>query len=131
MAMLISLLLAIAMALIGSLIAPIFTDDATTQNLILSLLLVWIFVEPGRAINLTVISALKGSGDVVFPVQIGIVVMWGVGVFFAWLLGIHWAWGLVGIWIGVGLDEWVRGIIMIFRWRSDAWVSKALVMTDD
>ena len=124
---LVSFSLAVIMALLGSQIASWFSDDDATQFLVAQLLVVWVFLEPGRAINLTVIFGLKGAGDVLFPVQIGILVMWGVGVLMAYLLGIHWGYGLIGIWIAVGLDEWVRGLIMIARWRSDRWINKSTV----
>jgi Na+-driven multidrug efflux pump len=35
--------------------------------------------------------------------------------------------GLTGVWIAFIADEWFRGIIMYFRWRSRAWEKKALV----
>jgi Na+-driven multidrug efflux pump len=85
------------------------------------LLIASILLEPARALNLIVISALKGAGDVLFPVKMGILSMWGVGVLFAYLLGVHWGYGVVGIWFGVAMDEWVRGIIMVVRWQSEKW----------
>ena len=114
----------------GKHIAAVFSDDATTQSYVISLLVASLFLESGRALNLIIISALKGAGDVIFPVKVGIVAMWGVGVLFAYLLGIHWAFGLVGIWLAIGLDEWVRGIIMIFRWRSERWMTKSQLDTE-
>lgn len=33
---------------------------------------------------------------------------------------------IIGV-INNGADEWTRGIIMFFRWRSRAWENKALV----
>ncbi len=106
-------------------LTAVFSDDPQTQSLIAILLIVSLFVESGRAINLIVIAALKGTGDVIFPVKIGIVAMWGIGVLFAYVLGIYWSLGLIGIWIAVGLDEWTRGIIMIYRWQKERWMSKS------
>ncbi len=105
--------------------AEIFSEDNDTQQLITTVLIAALFLESGRSINLIVIAALKGAGDVIFPVRVGILAMWGVGVLFAYLLGIHWAFGLVGIWLAIGLDEWLRGIIMIGRWQGDKWMTKA------
>ena len=45
----------------------------------------------------------------------------------AYALGIHFGIGLFGIWIAFAVDEWLRGIIMLLRWRSRAWEKKALV----
>ena len=126
----VSLCLSLAFMLARLPVAALFTDDIEIQQLITTLLVVAVFLEPGRAVNLVVISALKGAGDVVFPVQVGIVSMWGVGVVMAWALGIHWAWGLAGIWFGVALDEWLRAVVMIKRWQKESWMKAPLVHSE-
>ncbi|TXR54814.1 MATE family efflux transporter [Reinekea thalattae] len=108
-------------------LAGFFTNDPNTQRLIAHLLVVAFFLETGRAVNLIVINTLKGTGDVVFPVQIGIVSMWGIGVVLAYFLGLHWSLGLVGVWIAVSLDEWTRAIIVIIRWQRGSWKNKSRV----
>ncbi|MNP65398.1 hypothetical protein D3C76_1609850 [compost metagenome] len=45
----------------------------------------------------------------------------------AYILGVHLGIGLFGIWIAFTVDEWLRGLIMLLRWRSRAWEKKALV----
>jgi putative MATE family efflux protein len=117
----ISLFMALLIAIGRNPMAAYFSSDPETAKLIVALIITSIFLEPARAINLIVISALKGAGDVVFPVKMGILSMWGVGVLFAYLLGIHWSFGVVGIWLGVAMDEWVRAIIMVVRWQKDKW----------
>jgi len=123
----VSICLSLIVAIFGDPVASWFSDDEETRGLIAQLLIVWVFLEPGRAINLTVIFGLKGAGGVLFPVQVGVVFMWGVGVLLAYLLGIHWAFGLVGIWIAVDLDEWTRGLTMVARWRSERWIAKSTI----
>jgi Na+-driven multidrug efflux pump len=49
----------------------------------------------------------------------------------AWLLGVHLGLGLVGVWIAMASDEWIRGIIMLLRWRSGVWRRMALVHTSE
>lgn len=117
----VSFSIAALIALFREPIAGLFTTDPDTQLLIGALLLVSMLVEPGRAVNLIVIQGLKGAGDVVFPVKMGIASMWGIGVLFAYLLGIHWAFGVAGVWIGVAMDEWIRGLVMIVRWQREKW----------
>ncbi|MVC78033.1 MATE family efflux transporter [Vibrio cholerae] len=103
-------------------ILPLFTHQPEILYLTGTLMMGSIILEAGRVFNLVFISALKGAGDVRFPVQIGILCMWGVGVCFSYLLGIHWGFGVIGAWLAIALDEWVRGIIMLVRWRSSSWV---------
>ncbi|KAB8139181.1 MATE family efflux transporter [Gracilibacillus oryzae] len=105
----------------------IFTDDPSIIEKGALLLLVTVILEPGRAFNLVVISALRAAGDVKFPVFLGILSMWGVSVTFAWFFGIFLELGLVGIWIGFIADEWLRGVLMLKRWKSRVWTKKAFV----
>ena len=61
----------------------------------------------------------------------GVIVQWIVSVGFSYLLGIHWGYGLIGMWISFALDENIRGIIFIYRWRSLKWASKGFVNSVD
>ena len=36
----------------------------------------------------------------------------------SYVLGIWAGWGLIGIWIALALDENIRGLILLCRWRS-------------
>lgn len=99
----------------------LFSTDPGIVALASTVLLVALVHEPGRNFNAVFIPALKGAGDVRFPVAMGVVSMWGIGVAGAWLLGIRLHWGLAGIWIAMASDEWVRGLVMLRRWRSGTW----------
>lgn len=105
----------------------IFTNNEAILTEGATLLLLTVILEPGRAFNLVVINSLRAAGDVRFPVYMGILSMWGISVTFAWFFGIFLGWGLVGVWIGFIADEWLRGIIMLYRWRGRKWVNMAFV----
>ncbi len=109
----------------------IFPMEDNVFTLCSSLILFTMLLEPGRTFNLIIINGLKGAGDVNFPVRMGIVSMWGIGVVFAFLFGVVLNLGVIGIWIGISMDEWTRGIIMYFRWRSKIWQSKAIINTSN
>jgi len=112
-------------------IIHIFTKDSPTVAMVSTLFLISFFRESGRISNIVVIPALKGSGDVFYPVICGLIFMWGIGVGGAWFLGIQMGLGLAGVWIAIAADEWIRGIVISLRWKSGAWKSKALVHHDD
>ncbi len=123
----VSMVLIVTLELCHRPILGLFSSDARVLELAASVLLVSLVLEPGRSLNTIFIPALKGAGDVRFPVYVGIASMWGVGVLGAWLLGVHLGLGLVGVWIAMAADEWLRGIIMLLRWRSGAWRQRSLV----
>ncbi len=103
-------------------IIHLFTQQTEIAEMTALLILGSILLETGRVFNLIFISALKGAGDIKFPVKVGVLSMWCLGVVFAYLLGIVGEFGVIGAWLAIALDEWVRGIIMAWRWRSKAWM---------
>ncbi|MCA1031010.1 MATE family efflux transporter [Bacillus timonensis] len=105
----------------------IFTDNPEIIKVGGTLILLTLLLEPGRAFNLVIISALRAAGDVKLPVYMGIVSMWGISVPLAYFLSIQFGLGLVGIWIAFIIDEWFRGLVMLWRWRTRAWEKKSFV----
>ena len=108
-------------------IIDLFTQDKEIVELVAILIAASIFIESGRVFNLIFISALKGAGDIKFPVQIGILSMWGIAVLSSYMLGIYWGYGVLGACLAIGMDEWIRGIVMFKRWRSKTWVRFSLI----
>ncbi|MGG6310522.1 MATE family efflux transporter [Paenibacillus macerans] len=104
-----------------------FTDDPEIIAAGASIFLLSIVLEPGRTFNTVIINSLRAAGDARFPVLMGVCSMWGVSVPLAYVLGVHFGIGLLGVWIAFTVDEWLRGLIMLLRWRSRAWEKKALV----
>ncbi|MEW9501624.1 MATE family efflux transporter [Jeotgalibacillus marinus] len=124
LAILISLIMAIAFSFVSRSLFGLFTDNQDIITLGSTLILLTIILEPGRSFNLVIINALRAAGDVRFPVYIGIASMWGIAATLSYVLGIVFGLGLIGVWISFILDEWLRGILMLRRWRSRIWIRK-------
>jgi putative MATE family efflux protein len=127
LAIIISTCTAIALSTFAKPLFGIFTDNHSIIELGSLLILLTIILEPGRSFNLVIISSLRAAGDVKFPVYMGISSMWGVAVTISYILGIHFGLGLIGIWIAFIADEWLRGLIMLYRWKSKVWIKKSFV----
>lgn len=116
--------------LTGIFAAPILGLFTSRPDLIavgVPLLHVCIVLEFGRTINVIVINALRAAGDFKFPVQIGMLSMWGVSVPLSWALGMHSPLLLTGVWIAMASDEWVRAIGNLWRWRRGNWRRAAVL----
>jgi putative MATE family efflux protein len=122
-----SFVMAIVFNLIGKPLLGLFTDDPSIISLGMKLLMLSLILEPGRAFNIILISSLRAVGDVQFPVYMAILSMWGICVPVSYLLGIHYGMGLIGVFIGFILDEWVRGLCMLWRWRRRGWQNNATI----
>jgi Na+-driven multidrug efflux pump len=127
LAIMISFGTAVIFSLFSEELMGIFTSNPDIIKIGSVLILLTILLEPGRSFNLVVINSLRAAGDVKFPVYMGILSMWGVSVTLSYVLGIHFGLGLAGIWIAFIADEWLRGLLMLWRWRSRVWVNKSFV----
>ena len=108
----------------------IFTKDADVISLGHKIMLIAIFLELGRTINLVIINSMRAAGDVKFPTFLGIGSMWGISVILSFVLGIVLKMGLIGIWIAMALDEIFRGIVVFIRWKRGGWRGKSVVEHD-
>lgn len=126
-----SLPVAISIAAINCLICPItlklFNCDAETLVLVRQVLMVGIVMEIGRTTNLVLIGSMKAAGDVLFPVLIGMAVMWGVGIPVGYSCGVLLSLGVAGVFMGTAADECLRGVIAFTRWRKGSWKGKTVV----
>ena len=119
--------LVVILNFIKSPIISIFTDNLQIVQMVSELLRVSILLEFGRSLNLIYVGALKGAGDVRFPVLYGIFSNWCVMVLLAYILGIKFQFGIVGCFLGIAADEITRGAVMFFRWKGKLWMEKNLV----
>lgn len=130
-AFVVSTILGILVAALGRNIFGIFTSNEEILALGAAVLFVNAFLEPGRTFNLVIINCLRACGDVRFPVFVGVCSMWTIGVGLAYVFSITFNLGMPGMWIALAMDEWVRGLIMYFRWRSKKWNGKAIVSKEE
>ena len=121
----------LAMAAIGlvATFAPLLLGIFTSNPAVIAggtlLLRMSLLLEPGRVVNIVVINGLRATGDVKFPIFLGLLSMWGVWVPLAWLLGLKMGWGLPGVWVAMMCDEWLRGMMMYRRWKHRRWLPHA------
>ena len=125
MGLIVTVGVACVFALVGPWALRLFTSDPQIVSLGRTLILMGLLLEPGRSFNLIIINALRASGDSRFPLVAGLISQWGIMLFGAWLLGTHLGLGLVGVWIALIADEWLRGLYMLQRWRRGRWLKHA------
>lgn len=101
------------------------SDDL--KSIMLPLFALSIVLETGRTFNLVMVNSLRASGDAKFPLITGFLFMWGLSLPLGYHLGITHQMGIIGVWIGFVADEWVRGLVNTWRWKSRKWQSKRIV----
>jgi putative MATE family efflux protein len=106
--------------MLSDLALGVFTHDPAVLRLGKTLLLVSVFLEPARAVNIIAGFTLKTVGDARFPLVVAIVFIWGIlpVVIF---INHTWGMGLLGFWICFAADEIIRAGINLWRWRTGRW----------
>ena len=105
----------------------LFTENPEVIKIATSVLVLSILLETGRTLNIVIINSLRAAGDARFPVLIGVFSMVAMSLPLGYFLVFVLDMGLPGIWLAIAADEWLRGIIMYFRWKSRKWEKYALV----
>lgn len=100
---------------------------AELKEIMLPLFALSIVLETGRTFNIVIVNSLRAAGDAKFPLITGLIFMWGVSLPLGYYLGIVQGMGIIGVWIGFVADEWLRGLVNTWRWKSRKWQSKRLV----
>ncbi|PJI06749.1 MULTISPECIES: MATE family efflux transporter [Clostridium] len=75
----------------------------------------------------TLPAGLKGAGDAKYTMITSIIGMWLFRIVFGNFLGNTLKMGLLGIWIGMYTDWFVRGILYIIRFKSGKWKNHVVV----
>ena len=118
---------ALIVTILGRPLMSIFTKDVNILRIVPIIFAIDIVLEIGRATNLLIGQALKTAGDAVFTVVISIIftLICAVGgtYLFGNLLGLL----IIGTWIGLALDEFARGVLMMMRWNSKKWIDQIIV----
>ena len=127
LSILVSLALSCVWAISGHAIFDWLTDTEEIIRLGVTVLVVDVIVEIGRAVNIYATNALRSAGDVNYPFYVGLVVQWTVSVGLSYFFGICLGWGLVGMWCAFLLDENIRAFIFVKRWNSLKWAKKGFV----
>lgn len=103
-------------------VMDLFTNDDAIITMGAAVIVSDLVLEIGRSRNLVLVNSLRAAGDVRYPLYIGLFSMWFFSVGISWVLGIGLGWGLVGIWIGLGLDECFRAALLQIRWEKGTWI---------
>ena len=111
---------------VGS-IGRLFTDNPEILALMRTIVLIDLFLELARSVNMVVGTSLKATGDTRFPLFLALIVQWMAMIPAGYLLCFTFGLGLPGIWIAIALDEMLRSVFLFRRWRSGRWKQKSLV----
>jgi len=121
MGMMVSLLLALAFVLFGKEIVKLYTDDKTVIEEGARILKLVAIMQPFQSSQLILAGALRGAGDTRATAKIifitVLLVRPGLAMFTIRVL----KWGLIGAWIALMADQFLRSFLVLMRFNSGKW----------
>lgn len=78
-------------------------------------------------LSFTLPNILRAAGDVTFTMIVCVVSMWIFRIFCSYALGVWLDMGLMGVWVAMIIDWFVRSIFFIARYKSGKWKKGAVV----
>ena len=72
-------------------------------------------------------NGLRAAGDVKFTMITSITLTIAARLFFSALFGLAFGWGVIGVAIGMSMDLVFRGVLFIWRYRSQKWTEFHLI----
>lgn len=105
-------------------ILGIFTSSAVVIHAAHQVMKLDVLIAVGRSLGHVYGNALKATGYVLKPMIIAIIGIWGFSVGSGYLFSVTCSLGIVGIWIGEIMDEWIRAVLLAGLWLRKKWVPK-------
>lgn len=102
-------------------LASVFSDDPTIVSLAARTLVVAAFAQPFMAFATVLGMALRGAGDTKTVLAVMAVCSFAVRLVATWLFAVTLEYGLLGVWIGSGLDWMCRAALLGWIWRRGKW----------
>lgn len=121
-------LLAVAMYILAPSVFSFLTPDADVQREGVRVLRMVMFVEPFFAAAIVSGGALRGARDTLVSSIINLFSMWGVRMTIAFFAVDYY--GLVGVWMAMCIELFVRGVLFLCRVYSQKWKGKLTPQAD-
>jgi putative MATE family efflux protein len=109
----------------GVYMLQLFTKDPAIIQLGASLFILNLVLQPGKMLNMALGNALSAIGDTRYIMITAVFSMWIIAALFSYWIGVHLGYGLIGIYICMICDEYVRGIFAFVRWRGKKYLRMA------
>lgn len=78
-------------------------------------------------LSFTLPNALRGAGDAKFTMIVSILSMWICRIVICYILVMWCDFGILGVWLGMFVDWYVRGISYSLRYWSKKWLTKKVI----
>lgn len=118
---LISALMGLMFFFLGPYVAMLYTDSPEVISEASQVLKLMAFIMPFQGSQLIVAGGLRGAGDTVWTLIATFAGIIGVRIALAWLFVVVLGYGLLGAWLSVLIDQFVRWVFISLRFGTSKW----------
>ncbi|MCQ4725740.1 MATE family efflux transporter [Anaerotignum faecicola] len=111
----------VPMFIVSPFVLGLFSPDPNVISLGTITFRMTLVTEVFFTISVVASGICRGAGDVKFSLWVSIIGMWVIRIGLAYVMAYPFGLGLIGIWIAVGIDIFIRGILFILRINSGKW----------
>ncbi len=116
-----SIIIAAMFFFFGKYVTALYTTDVRIVEQSIDILRLMAFIQPFQASQLCVAGGLRGAGDTVWTLIITFVSVVIVRLSVAYVLVYVLEVGLIGAWIAMFVDQFVRWLGVMLRFKTDRW----------
>ncbi|MFQ5918906.1 MAG: MATE family efflux transporter [Thermoplasmata archaeon] len=102
-------------------IALAFTSDSAVVALTVLFIRIHALSIPATGLFFSVSGALRGAGDTRWPFYATLVGIYGLRLPLSFFLGFQLGLGLVGVWVALPIEYYIRSVIVGQRFQTGAW----------
>ena len=118
---LVSAFMAVIFFFFGGALASLYSNDPKVIEQAAQILKLIAFIQPFQSSSLVVAGGLRGAGDTIFTLVssfIGVLIIRVVlAYYFVMVVGT----GLIGAWLAILIDQFIRWILVNYRFRTGKW----------
>lgn len=117
----ISVLMAVSMFFFGPFIAGFYTNSQEVVREGAKVLKLIAFIQPFQISQFIIAGGLRGAGDTVWTLISTFIGVLAVRLAFAYYFVLVLGWGLMGAWLAIFIDQFVRWVVITLRFKTNKW----------
>ncbi len=102
-------------------IASLYTNDTHVIEFATGILKIIAIIMPAQSSQLTLTGSLRGAGDTKWPLISTTCGTIGIRMILGAVFVKVFSWGLTGAWVAVAVDQFVRSMVIYFRYKYGNW----------
>ena len=114
-------LMGIGLLVFNAQILRLFTEDVGVIASGTTVIATCALIQPAMAASFIFSGALRGAGDTRTTLIISVCSIWALRLVAAYVLGVSLGLGLLGAWLGIGIDFGFRGLLFWLRFHGEKW----------